>query len=410
MYVYHDSGKIIAVSADRIGMKCEVIEVPELNVEAKVLIRDYTVKQGRLVKRHEKVDIYKAKIAFVSVWGIQCGISTYSEFLVKAMRDRGLNVRVFAEKYEGAVDSDDVLHCWTRGTSLLGLCDELKAYDPDFIYVQHEYGIFPDARHWTKFVSFLKNYNYNVAFHSVYTHKDKTVCEAICDNVVVHSEAAKDILEGKGIKAKISVIPHGCVEGKDLTRLWNIYKSPYTFMQFGFGFEYKGWNTALNAVKILKETYPDVFYLMLFSESEFSADYHQSQFFKIQKLVQDLGIGDNVSIIRGFQPEDVIDSFLRTVRVAVFPYTSHPDHVVYGSTGAARIAMANGTPVVTSKLPLFYDLRGVVPQITSAEELAVELDRLFSDKKHYEELRKGEIKYVKDNSWAEAANKYLTVW
>lgn len=410
MFVYHDKGKIIATSHKLISLDCDLIQIDGLDIEPLVLIRDYKIKNGQLIKKNIKVDFMQAKIAFVCVWGIACGISTYSEFIVNALRKKGLNVKIFAEHKPDEVNDVGILHCWNRGKDLSPLSAALKKYDPDYIYVQHEYGIFPDARHWTKFVSFLNHYNYVVAFHSVYKHQDKTVCEVICNNIIVHSDIAQSILQEKGVEAEITVIPHGCVEGKDLTRLWNIYRSPHTLMQFGFGFEYKGWTTALEAVKLLKDKYPDIFYLVLFSESNFSVDYHDSQFAKLEKVIEELGLQEHVAAIRGFQPEAVIDTFLRVVRVAIFPYTSHPDHIVYGSTGAARIAMANGTPTITSTLPLFYDLKDIVPQINNAQELADALDKMFSDNKYYEELRQKEIQYVRDNSWEKVADKYLAVW
>ncbi len=410
MYIYHNCGRIFGVSKALLSTEGSVLHICDLDIDPEVLIRDYEVKGGHLRKKFRNVNIKDAKIAFVSVWGIPCGISTYSEFLVNEMRKQGFNVKVFAEHYQGSEDNTNVVHCWERGKDLSSLQSALKDYDPDFIYVQHEYGIFPDARHWSKFVAFLDRYNYVVALHSVYWHKDKTVCEAICRNIIVHSEAAKEVLEKKGISGKITVIPHGCVEGKDLTRLWNIYKSPNTIMQFGFGFEYKGWGTALEAVRILKEKYPNIFYLILFSESSFATDYHSGQFAKLENLIAEKGLTENVAALRGFQREEVIDTFLRTVRVAVFPYTSHPEHIVYGSTGAARIAMANGTPVIVSKLPLFYDLEGVVPRVENAEQLAIELDKLFSCPAHYKEVRERSLKFVEENSWQNVASRYINVF
>ena len=407
MFIYHKDGGIIGVSDYPISMNASVLEVSDLDVDEKELIRNYQVKDNSLIKKDWSKPLDEAKIAFVCVWNIQCGIATYSEFLVNKLRSLGHNVKVFCERYPGSVDDDLTKHCWSRGEDLSELIKELKEYNPDYVCVQHEYGIFPDARHWSKLISFLNNYRYAVAFHSVYWHKDKTVCEAICKNIIVHSEAAKQVLLGKGISAKITVIPHGCVDNKDIDRLWNIYRSPHTILQFGFGFEYKGWDVSLEAVRLLKNKYPEIFYLIMFSESDFSLDYHNSQFAKIEKLIAEKGISKHVAAIRGFQKEEVIDSFLRTVKVAVFPYTSHPDHIVYGSTGAARIAMSNGTPVVVSKLPLFYDLEGVVPRISTPEELATELDRLFSDSNYYNQIRDNVIEFVKNNSWEIVAKKYL---
>lgn len=409
MYIYHRGKRIIGASESLVSIDAEVLHLPKVKASARFLINDYIVKNGALVKKLPSVNPKDAKIAFVCVWKIPCGIATYSEFLVTEMRRQGYNVKVFAESYDGCVDDESTKHCWHRGEPLLRLEKELEEYDPDFVYVQHEYGIFPDARYWTQFISFLNNYNYAVTFHSVYRHKDKTVCEAVCQNIIVHSDAAKEVLISKGVDKPIFVVPHGCVAGKSVERLWNIYQSPHTLMQFGFGFQYKGWDTALEAVSLLKDKYPDIFYLILFSESSFSRLHHQSQFEKIEKLIKDLGLSDNVAAIRGFQTEEVIDTFLRTIRIAIFPYASHPNHITYGSTGAARMALANGTPTIVSTLPIFHDLEGVVPRINNAEELAEEIDKLFSDKHYYEEVRSKELKFVEENSWENIVHKYVDV-
>ncbi|MFT2588457.1 hypothetical protein, partial [Escherichia coli] len=73
-------------------------------------------------------------------------------------------------------------------------------------------------------------------------------------------------------------------------------------------------------------------------------------------LIDELGIQENVALIRGFQSEETLDSYLRTNQATLFPYISHPSHEVWGASGAARIAMAKGLPVVTSSVNHFSDL------------------------------------------------------
>ena len=180
-------------------------------------------------------------------------------------------------------------------------------------------------------------------------------------------------------------------------------------IQFGFGFEYKGWEVAIKAVDILKDKYPDIFYLVLFSESEFVMDHHEVQHERIRQMIKDRNLEDNVAIIRGFQTDEAINHFLRTARVAVFPYTANPEHVVYGSTGAARIAMGNHTPAVVSNVPLFHDLEGIVPKADNAEELAEEVSKLFDNWSYYQGLREKEAAFVKDNNWEVTAKRYLDI-
>ena len=268
MYIYHQNKQIIIISCTPLGViGLDELEVDLGRVDLKDVIRNYRVEGNRLVCKQQRTEKNKQlKIAVVSVWDIPCGIAAYTKSLVGEFKNLNHQVQVFTEYDGGKVDTDGVIHCWRRGESLQGLVRKIKEFSPDVIFIQHEYGIFPDARQWTKFISAIQDYNYYVVFHSVYNHKDKAVCEAICKNIIVHTEAAKNVLQEKGITADISVIPHGCLELEETRRLWNIYRSPHTLVQFGFGFEYKGWGIALEAVRLLKEKYPDIFYLILFSE------------------------------------------------------------------------------------------------------------------------------------------------
>lgn len=407
MYIYHEGEKIRVISDSRLEMPAlEELKIRALFSKPSDLMKEYKVRNGRLVSKRKQVSGDRLKIAMVGVWDIPCGIATYTRFLVDELREANHQVHTFAEHSDSENSDPHVTHCWKRGESLRELTARLKDYDPDVIYIQHEYGVFPDARKWTTFIADIQDYNYHVVLHSVYRHKDKVVCEAICKSIIVHSEIARTVLREKGIAGDIHVVPHGCCIGRETSRLWNIYRSQRTVMQFGFGFEYKGWDVALDAIRILKDKYPDVFYLILFSESSFSKDFHDSQFEKIIQLIEDKSLSENVAVVRGFQTDESLNSFLRTARVAIFPYTSHPEHVVYGSSGAVRIAMAHGTPVVVSTVPLFSDLEGVVPRASGAEELAIEIDALFSSKAHYDQVVQNELEFTKENSWQRVARKY----
>lgn len=410
MYLYHKDGRIKLVSSTPICTD----GLSEVSVgigyhSPKQIIRDFVIKDGKLVRKERRLNKKKLKIAMVGVWDIPCGIATYTEFLVNALRDAGHEVTIFAEHSQDEKEEPFVVHCWKRGESLTKLAKALKRHDPDVIFIQHEYGIFPDARKWTGFISQIQDYNYYVVLHSVYKHRDKAVCEAICKNIIVHSDVAKQILMEKGIDSNIQVVPHGCLEISEVGRLWNIYRSPHTVLQFGFGFEYKGWDVALNAIALLKEKYPDIFYLILFSESNFVPEIYDLQYQRILDLIQEKELEENVSVIRGYQSDDSLANFLRTVRIAIFPYTAHPDHVVYGSSGAARLALANGTPTIVSKVPLFYDLEEVLPRVEGAEELALEIDKLFSSSAEYKNQVKKQKEFVRNNSWAITAQRYVDV-
>jgi glycosyltransferase involved in cell wall biosynthesis len=124
--------------------------------------------------------------------------------------------------------------------------------------------------------------------------------------------------------------------------------------------------------------------------------------------VDEFSLHENVAIIRGYQSDNIIDSYLRTNQVGVFPYLSVPGHSVFGASGAARMAMAAGLPIISSSIPHFSDLPTI--KADTPEQIAEALDRLFSS----EELKKKQVEkqnqFIITNSWANIAKQYIAVF
>lgn len=399
----------------------QVLEIPsELSgVSASDLITKCKVKDGVIKCKGFKKPASQMKIALVGNWKMRCGIATYSENLWGEVVKHVGDFKLFIEQHDlptgdvhqigtQIVPDDKVSACWKRGGSLKDLVKELKEYDPDIIWFQHEFGLWPNAAHWLSMMTQLSDYRVIVTMHSVFHHRDKTIVEAAMPEIVVHLEGAKTLLqEEKGISSKISVIPHGC-HPFDNERLWNFYKSNKTFMQFGFGFRYKGWENAIRATAILAQKYPDVFFTGLFSESPYAKVDHQIYYNELTRLIDQLGIRSNVAILRGYQSDAALDSFLRTNQATIFPYVSHPEHEVFGASGAARMAMSKGLPVVTSSVNHFSDLPTV--KADTPEQLAEALERLFTVPGAKEAQVQQQISYLNENTWEKCALRYIQLF
>lgn len=415
-YVGIKNKNIYAVS-DKLFSSNElnVIKVPvELDsISSRDLITDYKLKNGLLESKKALKPVRDLKVAFVSNWKMRCGISTYAEFLYTEMMKHVGDYKFFIEKNNKPVgplgiDENKVVACWQRGESLKELVKQIKSYEPDVVFIQHEFGIWPNARYWLSLMNQLSQFRVIVTMHSVFHHKDKTICEAAMPEIVVHLPGAAQVLkEEKGISGKVHVIPHGSFPCETKEKLWNFYKSNRTFMQFGFGFRYKGWENCIKATKILKEKYEDVFFTGLFSESEFNKVEHELYYNELMDMVNQFGLEENVAILRGYQSDASIDSFLRTNQATVFPYVAHPDHEVYGASGAARVAMSKALPVITSSVNHFSDLPTI--KADSAEEIAASLDLLFSNSKFKESQINKQIDYLNETTWEKVAAKYLSI-
>lgn len=346
------------------------------------------------------------RVAFIGVWKIPCGISTYSEWLWAEQFAEFKEYKIFTE-YSDNPPEPNVLACWKRGQPLDGLISAIHEYNPDVVFIQHEYGIFPVARHWISLMAQLQKYRTIVTMHSVHHHKDKVICEAVIPEIIVHTEGAANILKNeKKVPSKVHVITHGGLPCSNPKKLYNLYHSPHTILQFGFGFKYKGWENSLAAVATLKEQYPDIFFTGLFSISPQSLAFHETYHAELMKFIGEKGIVPHVGLIKGYQSQETLESFIRVNNVAIFPYVDNPEHRVYGCSGAARLAMHYGIPTIVSNIPLFEDLEGVCPRVGSTEELCAEIRKMFDPKQAKAQVER-QSKFLADNSWQNAASKYL---
>lgn len=418
-YVGVRNDRIVIVSdfqfSDGVAVPDELSGLTSPELMSRVRHRD-----GKFVVKHRAQSAKQMKVAFVGNWKMRCGISSYAENLWPEVAQHVGEFRLFVENNDSPtsqinklgnseIPENHVVQCWSRGESVDQLVREIQTFDPDIVWIQHEFGLWANARHWLSMMSRLADYRIIVTMHSVFHHKDKTIVEAAMPEIVVHLEGAKDVLKKeKKLSNTVHVIPHGCFPIEKHEKLWNFYRSTKTFVQFGFGFSYKGWQRSIGAVSILKKKFPDVFFTGLFSESPFNLKEHELYYNELIALIEELGLQENVAIIRGYQSEESLNSFLRTNQATVFPYISHPAHEVFGASGAARMAMSKSIPVISSHINHFSDIPTI--KVDSEEEIADELEKLFSDWR----LRRAQIniqnEYVTENTWQKIALKYIELF
>lgn len=348
------------------------------------------------------------KVAYISTFGTKCGIATYNAELISKLKNH-CEFKIFAEHAEKhETDDENVIRCWNRNTAnKKDLLKSIKEYNPDIIHISHEYGFFPKAYFFTLLITQLSSYPIVVTFHSVYDHKDKTVQEAMVDNIICHSDNAKQCLMNKGITSNIKVIPHGVkhfLQNFELLEpLWNTWNTQ-TIIHPGFLFQYKGHVKMLDVIKSLTNDFPDVQYVILGSENDLNKDEHEYIYNSLIQRIKELDLENNVTIKRGFISEEVMFSYIRTGSIVVLPYHPHPDHDVYASSGTARLVLSTCTPLVTSNAHLFDDIKYFVPHSSDNSELEKYIVSYFKNGLSEEEkqLRK---QFLEEKSWENIAEK-----
>jgi len=314
------------------------------------------------------------RVAYITPWGSRNSIASYAAELIPRIN---LPHHIFAE-IDSNIDTveEGVTRCWQRGEPLDDLVAQVFGYEPDVVYIEHQYGLFPDQAEWLRLLEQLASTNAKVfvKMHSVYKspinllfgYTEEPKYLKSIPHIIVHTPEAAKVLAARGL-TNVSVIPHGINEpvcrqppGK-----------PYLF-SFGHGAPYKGLETAIAVVRELKKTFPDVLYLGVFN-----TDSVPSQFY-INKIFADIeaeGLQDNMIIFATYKPLATLKQFAQCCSVGLFTYNRY-DTDSYGASGAARAAIGWGLPIVTSDCALFSDLEGVAKG-THAAEIADQVRKLL---------------------------------
>lgn len=151
------------------------------------------IEENNLITHKKDSDI---KVAIICNWKDKCGISTYSEYLHKELSKKVKETKIFSEITTDKTGEDEnfVDRCWKRGEDISDLSKKVLEWNPDFIIIQHEYGIFPNAFRFMQLMQNFQHIPYAVVMHSVYKHLDKVVYSECAKNIIVHSNNAKKTL------------------------------------------------------------------------------------------------------------------------------------------------------------------------------------------------------------------------
>jgi glycosyltransferase involved in cell wall biosynthesis len=382
---------------------------------SKELIADHCIKDGQAVPKKIGKPANKLRVALITNWQMECGLANYIRDLANELVELIGELHLFVERnpivpsyLNPKLTPDKITPCWKRGEPLTELAQAIKNYQPDIVLINHEWGIFSNARYWLSLLGQLSDFRVISILHSIFWHQDKLVSEAPMKEVVVHLDGAKHVLKEKGNSATIHVLPHGCPLPSQEPRLWNCYKSEHTIVQQGFGFAYKGYENSIRAIALLKDKYPDIFFTGLYSESPYAKVEHDTLYHHLMEIVDKLGVANHVALIRGYQSDKVLDAYLRTNKVAIFPYAYAKGHECFGSSGAAPYAMSKGVPVITSSINHFCNLPTI--KADTPQAMAEQLDRLFSDPQIYRQQIEKQNAYLQANSWAETAKRFAAIF
>jgi len=419
MYVGYNGSRIECVTPTPVNspnLKFIRLDSEYLKIPPAIIKQRFEVLNGKLLPKktsEQNLSSYKGlKIAIVSSYGSNCGMSTYCKYLITEMKKMVNEIKIFAEIDASLPEDPSVLRCWDRAKgTYYGVVKEVVKFEPDIVYIQHEYGSFTNYSQWNVLVGHLSSlYRTVVVLHSVYDHAAKLVIEAPCREIIVHSALGRDLLKQKGVNhALIHYIPHGCISERSERPKYASMIDEHVIFQYGFGFEYKGWSNVSGIIEELKKEFKEATYIGVFNTSKFCLTQHNDYYTKLMEEIRNRNLESNIVLHKGFRSEEILFSYMQQSRVNLFPYWNHHDWMVHGASGAVRLALASGTPTVVGNVPFFYEFKDYLPVCSNQEEFVAQIKKIFKDEAYAFSIKQRMKDFIEERSWDKIAAWYLSV-
>lgn len=329
------------------------------------------------------------KIAMIAPWGenIRCGIRTYSEALIEALAELGVEIYVVRLPRFGQKTPE----------LLQQVVDSVPVDKVDLIHVQEEYGLYQNLE--GGFYGGLKQLGKPVVttLHAVGNWDvDHVICSA-STRVILHNESC-----AKRLGQFSYIIPHGCamekcVPAEEAKKALGIDPRIPVVGYLGFISNYKGLENLIEAM-----THVPRAALLIGGDWHVATDTPY-----INELKQrSLQLLPNRCQWLGYVDDERLPTVYGAMELVVYPSRWSTE------SGALLMALSHGKAVVASNVAPFREKEklGALVTFRDVPDLARKIRRLLRDGEARRVLEEGAWSYAEANSWAEVARKTLSLY
>jgi len=385
----------------------------------------------------EKHSPLKTRLAIVSTYAPRrCGIATYSHDLAAALAEAApdLEVEVCALDRDGFDYPPEVSTVISQDsyTSYRRAAARLADSGVDVVVIEHEYGIFGgnDGAWITGFATELtrRGVPYLVTLHTVLSEPTWTqagTLHRLCRDaaaVTVFTETARTLAVRTGIAPpdRIVYMPHGAPPprsehealrdaGPDARQTLASLADRRMLSTFGLLSPGKGLETAIEALGLIAEEFPDVSYLIAGATHPeivrlSGEDYRES----LVQAAEKAGVADRVVFLDSFLTDAEIAAILAQTEIFCTPYRSREQI----SSGALTFAVAAGRPVVSTAYHYAEDMLGDGAGITvppaDPRAFAAALRELLGDDKQLKTAAQAARERGSDLHWNAVGQRFAT--
>jgi glycosyltransferase involved in cell wall biosynthesis len=311
------------------------------------------------------------QVTMLSFWQDKCGVTEYTRSLVEGLRhfakvrivptDAELD-QVIARRTAEEMNEGDIAHIQHNTDYFGGWRNPLKNYYllalikhvkvPLIISVHDLPSRLPFQKRGTLFKTLA--YNGLIAPLVNWSSYGEFITGGFlkaADHIIVHSSNNKHILLSKKITdEKITVlypgVPDLAAANVSVREIYGLADYQIITM-FGFIAPYKGYETALQALKLLPKD------VALLIAGGIRGEYFKPYLEELNRSIEALGLGDRV-VVTGYLDEGMAGAALMASDIILL--THRPSSITGGTSYGLSYGLAAKRPVITSDLPFFCEI------------------------------------------------------
>ncbi len=359
-------------------------------------------------------------LLFVSTFPpFECGIATYTKYLVDELIENGEKIIVFTERSQNYSGKNlEVKNVYDRNgnfaPNILKAVEELPEL-PETIHFQHAPDLFPDN---AAFISLLKslserNIPIAVTLHTVYDdEKNKQFYSEILKyaHIVVHNDICRKIL---GNHDKVSVIFHGTLlmrknpDREELRRSIGFSDQDVVFLFAGFIHLQKNLHTAVRAFRQLHSKNRSL--KLIVAGRPGGNRWYNKLYLGLCKI---LGFGSEIKWDIAFIENKKLEEYMQASDIVLLPYWQK-----YASaSGIFHLTIGAGKPFICSDSAKFDEIKKIIDDIPvfvpamSVNKWKSSMELLAENTETRKKAEQKIISYAEQTSWKNAAKMHQTFY
>jgi glycosyltransferase involved in cell wall biosynthesis len=372
----------------------------------------------------------KSKIVFLSTFPpTQCGIATYTQDTIKGITDvfgKSITCEICELVDKPKANSTQAYTLNTKDKAeYTKVAEEInKDKSVKLIHIQHEFGLFGGnyGDYLLDFLNVVKK-PLTFTFHSVIQNPNKELKTFVklllsySNSVFVMTNKSKEILMRDYDIAEdiITCVPHGThiviYEAPDQAKEKFNIQDRKVLSTFGLLGEGKNIETGLQALPKIIEKEPNVLYLIIGkTHPNLIIDGVDAYRDKLEAMVEDLNIKDNVRFINEYLDTNELLDYLKATDIYLFT-SKDPNQAV---SGTFTYAMSCACPMVASKIPHTLEVLtsdcGVLVDIGDADQFSEATIKLLANDDLRTQMGINAFTKTRASSWENVAITHMNTY